>query len=84
MDYRVDNLNEIFRKKQELTVGVIVNTLWLSTFLALILSSLSCHIHGNLFFTRNILLGVVIGFGLQFVGLAYSKNISESLLRMIS
>jgi len=35
------------------------------------------------FATGNILLGVVIGFGLHFIGLAYSE-ISEGFLRTVS
>ena len=75
----------MFRKKQELTLDVIVNTLWLITFLALILTVPSLAIFMGIYFsTGNILLGIVLGFGLHFVGLAYSENFSERFLRMIS
>lgn len=75
---------KIFGKKQELTVDV-VNTVWVSTFLALVLTAPSLVIFIGIYFsTGNILLGVVLGFGLHFVGLAYSENISRGFLRMIS
>lgn len=77
--------NRISEKKQGLTVEIIVNTIWISTFLALILTIPSLIIFMATYFsTGNILLGVVLGFGLHFVGLAYSERISEGLLRMMS
>jgi len=39
---------------------------------------------GIYFATGNILVGVVIGLGLHFVGLAYSDKISKGFLRMVS
>jgi len=74
----------MFRKKQELTIDIIVNTVWVSTFLALMLTVPSLVIFMGIYIaTGNILLGVVIGFGLHFVGLAYSE-ISNGLLRTVS
>ncbi|HXV38246.1 MAG TPA: hypothetical protein VD699_01540 [Nitrosopumilaceae archaeon] len=78
-------LTKMFRTKQELTIEVLVNTVWVSTFLALMLTVPSLVIFMGIFFaTGNILLGVVIGFGLHFVGLAYSEKISKGLLRTVS
>lgn len=78
-------LSKMFGKKQELTVGVIVNTVWVSTFLALILTIPSLVIFMGIYFsTGNILLGIVVGFGLHFVGLAYSEKISKGLLQIMS
>ena len=75
----------MFRKKQELTIDVLVNTVWVSTFLALMLTVPSLVIFMGIYFTSgNILLGIVIGFGLHFVGLAYSEKISKGLLRTVS
>jgi len=65
-----------------LTIDAIINTVWVSTFLGLILS-LPENGKGFYFATGNILLGVVIGFGLHFVGLSYSE-ISKGLLRIVS
>jgi len=74
----------MFRKKQELTVDILVNTVWVSTFLALMLTVPSIVIFMGIYFaTENLLLGVVSGFGLHFVGLAYSE-ISKGLLRIAS
>lgn len=78
-------LSKMFGKKQELTVEVIVNTVWISTFLALILTIPSLVIFMGIYFsTGNILLGTVVGFGLHFVGLAYSEKISRGLLQIMS
>jgi hypothetical protein len=75
----------MFRKKQGLTVDMIVNTVWVSTFLALMLTIPSVVIFMGIYLASgNILLGVVVGFGLHFVGLAYSEKISKGLLRLVS
>jgi hypothetical protein len=58
-------LSKIFRKKQDLTVDVLVNTVWVSTFLALMLTVPSLVIFIGIYFsTGNLLLAVVSGFGL--------------------
>lgn len=78
-------LSKMFGKKQELTIDILVNTVWVSTFLALMLTVPSLVIFMGIYFTTgNILLGIVIGFGLHFVGLAYSEKISKGLLRTVS
>lgn len=79
------NLKKTFTKKQELAVETIVNAVWISTFLALILTVPSLVIFMGIYFsTGNILLGVVVGFGLHFVGLAYSGKVSKGLLHIMS
>jgi len=71
--------SKMFRKKQELTVDTLVNTVWIGTFLALMLTVPSLVIFMGIYFASgNLLLGVVSGFGLHFVGLAYSE-ISKGL-----
>ena len=76
--------SKMFRKKQELTVDILVNTVWVSTFLALMLTVPSIVIFMGIYFaTGNLLLGVVSGFGLHFVGLAYSE-ILKGLLQIAS
>jgi len=62
-----------------LTVDTLVNAAWASTFLALMLTVPSLVIFMGIYFaTGNLLLGVVSGFGLHLVGLAYSE-ISKGL-----
>lgn len=79
------NLKKMFTKKQELTVETVVNTVWISTFLALILTIPSLVIFMGIYFsTGNILLGAVVGFGLHFVGLAFSERMSKGLLHIMS
>ena len=76
--------SKMFRKKQELTIDILVNTVWVSTFLALMLTVPSIVIFMGIYFaTGNLLLGVVSSFGLHFVGFVYSE-ISKGLLQIAS
>ena len=63
------------QKKKRLIVEILVNTVWASTFLALILTVPSLVIFmGIYFFTGNIVHDALVGFGLHFVGLVYSED----------
>jgi len=76
---------KIHKKKSELTADAIVNTVWVSTFLALILTLPSLGIFLGIYFTTsNLLLGALLGFGLHFVTLAFSEKISGRLTRLLS
>lgn len=75
----------IHKKKAEITAEVLVNTVWVSTFLALILTIPALGVFLGIYFTTsNLLVGAVIGFGLHFVTLAFSDKISKRLLRLLS
>jgi hypothetical protein len=75
----------IHKKKAEITAEVLVNTVWVSTFLALILTIPALGVFLGIYFTTsNLLVGAVIGFGLHFVTLAFSDRISKRLTRLLS
>jgi hypothetical protein len=75
----------IHKKKTEITAEVLVNTVWVSTFLALILTIPALGVFLGIYFTTsNLLVGAVIGFGLHFVTLAFSDKISKRLTRLLS
>jgi hypothetical protein len=75
----------IHKKKTEITAEVLVNTVWVSTFLALILTIPALGVFLGIYFTTsNLLVGAVIGFGLHFVTLAFSDRISKRLTRLLS
>lgn len=75
----------IHKKKTEITAEVLVNTVWVSTFLALILTIPALGVFLGIYFTTsNLLIGAVIGFGLHFVTLAFSDRISKRLTRLLS
>ncbi len=75
----------IHKKKTEITAETLVNTVWVSTFLALILTIPALGVFLGIYFTTsNLLVGAVIGFGLHFVALAFSDRISKQLLRLLS
>ena len=72
-------------KKTEITTEVLVNTVWVSTFLALILTMPALGVFLAIFFTTgNLLIGAVVGFGLHFATLAFSDRISKALTRALS
>lgn len=75
----------LHKKKSDITTETLVNTVWVSTFLALVLTipALSVFL-GIYFMTGNLLVGAVIGFGLHFVALAFSDRISKNLTRLLS
>lgn len=75
----------LHKKKSEVTADAIVNTIWVSTFLALILTLPALGIFLSIYFTTsNLLVGAVVGFGLHFVTLAFSDRISRYLTRLLS
>lgn len=75
----------IHKKKTEITAEILVNTVWVSTFLALILTIPALGVFLGIYFTTsNLLVGAVIGFGLHFVTLAFSDKISKRLTRLLS
>lgn len=76
---------KIHKKKSEITTDALVNTIWVSTFLALILTLPALGIFLGIYFaTSSIVIGAVIGFGLHFVTLAFSDRISRYLTRLLS
>lgn len=75
----------IHKKKADITAETMVNTVWVSTFLALILTIPALGLFFGIYFaTANLLAGVLVGFGLHFVILAFSDKISIRLTRILS
>ncbi len=75
----------LHKKESTITTEVLVNTVWVSTFLALILTLPALGVFLGVYFTTsNLLAGAIIGFGLHFVTLAFSDRISKFLTRMLS
>ncbi len=75
----------LHKKESVITTEILVNTVWVSTFLALILTLPALGIFLGIYFTTaNLLAGAIIGFGLHFATLAFSDRISKFLTRMLS
>jgi len=73
------------KKKAEITTEIITNTIWVSTFLAMILSLPPLGLFlGIYFLTGNIIVGAVVGFGIHFFTLAFSSKISKFLTNIMS
>ena len=76
---------KIHRKKQDITTEALVNTVWVSTFLALILTIPPLGIFLGIYFTTtNLVVGAVVGFGIHFVTLGFSDRISKKLTEILS
>jgi len=72
-------------KKTGITTEVLVNTVWVSTFLALILTIPALGIFLGIYFTTsNLVVGAIVGFGVHFVTLAFSDRISKAITRILS
>ena len=75
----------IHRKKSNISTEIVVNTVWVSTFLALILTLPALGIFLGIYFTTsNLVVGAVVGFGIHFVTLAFSERISKKLTEILS
>ena len=75
-------MTENSSKKNFLTYDVLVNTLWVSTILALILTLPSVGIFLYVFLeTGSWLTGALLAFGIHFVILAFSERISTYILK---
>jgi len=75
-------MTENTNRKNWLTYDVLVNTLWVSTTLALILTLPSIGIFLCVYLeTGDLLSGALLAFGIHFVILAFSEKISRFLLK---
>ncbi len=73
------------KKKTEVSTEIVTNTIWVSTFLAMILSLPPLGLFlGIYFLTENIIIGAILGFGTHFIILALSTKISKLLTKIIS
>lgn len=75
----------LHKKKQDITTETLVNTVWVSTFLALVLTIPALGVFLGIYFTTgNLLIGAIVGFGLHFIALAFSDRISKKLTAILS
>ena len=73
------------KKKIKISTEVVTNTIWISTFLAMILSLPPLGLFlGIYFITGNIIIGSIVGFGVHFDILIFSSKISKFLTNFMS
>ena len=73
------------KKKQNISTETLINTIWVSTFLAMIFSIPPLAIFLGIYFgTGNLAVGAVLGFSMHFVILAFSGKISKFLTQIMS
>ena len=76
---------KIPKKKTKTSTEIVTKTIWVSTFLAMILSLPPLGLFlGIYFLTENLIIGVIVGFGTHFVILVFSSKISKFLINIMS
>ncbi len=72
-------------KKKKVPTGVVVNMIWISTFLAMIFTLPALSIFLGIYYgTGNLVLGAVLGFGVHIVALVFSDRISKFLIKIMN
>jgi len=72
-------------KKTKISTEIATNTIWISTFLAMILSLPPLGLFlGIYFLTGNLVIGAIVGFGVHFIILVFSSKISKFLINIMS
>lgn len=73
------------KKKHNISTETLINTIWVSTFLAMIFSIPPLTIFLGIYFgTGNLAVGAILGFATHFVILAFSAKISKFLTQILS
>ena len=73
------------KKKTKTSTEIVTKTIWISTFLAMILSLPPLGLFlGIYFLTGNLIIGAIVGFGVHFVLLVFSSKISKFLINIMS
>jgi lipopolysaccharide export LptBFGC system permease protein LptF len=73
------------KKKTEISTELLVKFIWVSSFLAMIFAIPPLAVFlGIYFLTGELLIGIIIGFGLHFVILAFSGKISKVITKLMS
>lgn len=76
---------DFFSKKKKVPTEVLVNTIWISTFLAMIFTVPALGIFLGIYYgTGNLVLGALLGFSVHFVALALSGRISKFLVKIMN
>jgi Zn-dependent protease with chaperone function len=75
----------IRKRKSEISTEILVRTIWVSSFLAMIFALPALGIFLGIYYTTdNLVLGAVLGFGTHFITLIFSEKISKWLVRILS
>lgn len=73
------------KKKTKTSTEIVTKTIWISTFLAMILSLPPLGLFlGIYFLTGNLIMGAIVGFGTHFIILVFSSKISKFLINIMS
>lgn len=73
------------KKRTKTSTEIVTKTIWISTFLAMILSLPPLGLFlGIYFLTGNLIIGAIVGFGVHFVTLIFSGKISKFLINIMS
>ena len=76
---------DLSKKKNNVSLEVLIRLIWVSSFLAMILTLHSLGLFlGIYYFTGELIIGAIIGFGVHFVTLAFSNRISKFLTKIMS
>ncbi|MDH3676826.1 MAG: hypothetical protein OEQ12_00800 [Nitrosopumilus sp.] len=72
-------------KKKKIPTEIVINTIWISTFLAMIFTIPALGIFLGIYYgTGNLVLGAVLGFSAHFVAFAFSGRISKFLTKIMN
>jgi hypothetical protein len=72
-------------EKKKIPPELIINTIWISTFLAMIFTLPALGIFLGIYYgTGNLVLGALLGFSVHFVAFAFSNRISKFLTRLMN
>lgn len=71
--------------KKKVPPEVIINTIWISTFLAMIFTLPALGIFLGIYYgTGNLVLGAALGFSVHFTAFAFSGKISKFLTQIMN
>ncbi|MBM3896284.1 MAG: hypothetical protein FJ360_00840 [Thaumarchaeota archaeon] len=79
------NNSDYYTEKTDMDTKILNRTIKISTVLAMIFALPALGIFlGIYYFTGNLIVGAILGFGMHFVTLAFSGRISKWLLKIMS
>ncbi len=72
------------KKSDKVSTETLVNTIWVSAFMGMIFTIPPLGVFLGLYFgTGELLVAVILGFGLHFIILAFSDRISKTLTEIM-
>ena len=73
------------KKKNDISTETLINYIWISAFMGMIFSLPSLGIFLGIYYgTGNIAVGAILGFGVNFITLAFASRISKFLTKIMS